>query len=453
MTNNKKRIFISYSWDNEDHQRWVIELANVINDKGGEAIVDKTHMVYGAHMKTFMIKSIQDSDVTLIILTPNYKSKADSLNGGAGFEYNLISDELFRVIQSNRKFIPVLREGDFISSTTNFLSGFKSVDLRRGPKYSENLGELLKQIFSSELDKENESKAPLPMETNYKNTEVLKAEMLPKALSYFNKLFLPEQGHFAKAKLQIMIKDWEEEIDEYSQSVVDKFNPEKMEIYEGHLEDFKNNIFAKELWTVKSALKTKDPELARYKRDYRDADAEEIFNTVNGILNMSHDYVSKASTRLDYTKLKKVEDLEMEYLNGEEMFMNRVIGYGIRSEILHRYFPSYFPVMTQKNLWAMYFICESSNEFITIESKVRKDISRVSHNWQYPYDRFTYLMALLWNFLQGWLADYGIKLNPKYRFGYINLFLYEIHNHHLSDIKLLHEWADSEKYGRSSKQA
>ena len=92
----------------------------------------------------------------------------------------------------------------------------------------------------------------------------------------------------------------------------------------------------------------------------------------------------------------------------------------------------------------MYFICDSSKEFITIEQKNRQGIMRVSHNWQYPYDRFTYLMNELAIQFEHWVSKYKIKIDPVYRFGYINMFLSSIHELNKADIKLLHEWVETE---------
>jgi hypothetical protein len=144
---DKPKVFISYSWDSPEHQQWVISLADFINNKGGEAIIDRTHLRYGGHIKTFMLKSILEVDKVLIILTPKYKQKADSQLGGAGYEYNIINDELFNIITNNEKFIPVIREGSFENSTTHFLRGFNCVDLRVGDEYETNLQRLITQMF------------------------------------------------------------------------------------------------------------------------------------------------------------------------------------------------------------------------------------------------------------------------------------------------------------------
>lgn len=438
---SKLNIFISYSWDSEKHQEWVISLADLIGSKGGDVIVDRTHLKYGGHIKTFMLKSILEADIVLIILTPKYKEKADSLIGGAGYEYNIINDELFKIITTNDKFIPVIREGSVVASTTRFLQGFNCVDLRIGKDYESHLKRLLDQIFRNDASQRIINYTKISnMEDRYKEIPLIVKEVKEKSLKYFQQLFVDEDQNKTRKKLEAISKQWTDQIEQYNNSFVKKFNPIKMEIYEDELEDFKNNVFGKELWTVKAALKTPDPDLARYKRDFKDADSFEVFDTVNGILNAAHFYNENTTSEINYFELSEVRELHMDFLNDDGMFMNKVIGFGIRSELLHRYFPALFPIMTQPSLWAMYFICESNHEFITIEERTRESKMRVSHNWQYPYDRFTFIMNVIANELFTWFEDYGIDLNSNFRFGFVNLFLTSISDFHKQDTKLLHEW-------------
>jgi hypothetical protein len=436
------KIFISYSWDTSEHQKWVLSLADKINTRGGNAIVDRTHLKYGGHIKTFMLKSILEADIVLIILTPNYKRKADGLEGGAGYEYNIINDELFKIIDSNEKFIPILREGTFEKSTTHFLQGFNCVDLRDGDSHNRHLKELLDQLFNTNINQPlNKDIKIANMEEEYNDIPLIVKEVKERAFKYFQKLFITDDDLTTKKRLAKVAKDWADQIEEYQNSFIKKFNPDKMDIYEDQLEDFKNNVFAKQLWTVKAALKTPDPDLARYKKDFRNADPIEVFDTVNGILNAAHSY-NEYTQNINYGNLSEVSELKMNFLNEENMFMNKVIGFGIRSEILHRYFPAVFPIMTQPSLWAMYFICENNHEFITIERRVRESRIRVSHNWQYPYDRFSFIMNVIANELFDWFEKYGLKLNHNLRFGYVNMFLSSISDLHKQDTKLLHEWVD-----------
>ncbi|HEV7780324.1 MAG TPA: TIR domain-containing protein [Chitinophagaceae bacterium] len=437
---DKVNVFISYSWDSVEHQEWVLSLAENINAYGGNTIIDK-YLKYGRHLRLFMERNIKAADVVLVILTPSYKQKAQELKGGVGYEYNIITKELFKVIDSNEKYIPVLRAGNHDTSVPDFLQDFKYVNLCDEQGYEKDLRDLLRQIIKAPLKQPELKTTNTPvMDNDYKSLPPLIKGMKANALKYFEMLFSSDAGVSTKLKASLKIQEWKGDIEEYHQQLVSKFNPKKMILLNSHLEDFKNKVFAKELWTVRAALGTRDPDLARYKKDFREADAEEIYNTVNGILDASHQYAKETASKFNYRNINSTKELKLKYLDKVEMFMNRIIGFGIRSELLHRYYPAHFPVMTQKSLWAMYFLCDSSNEFITIEQKNRQGVMRVSHNWQYPYDRFTFLMNELASELEEWLSQYKIVLDQSFRFGYVNMFLSSIYDLRKPDIALLHEW-------------
>ena len=441
LSETKRNVFISYCWENASHLQWVKGLADAINDAGGNSILDQD-LTYGGNLRIFMDKMILGSDVVLMILTPGYKERAEILKGGVGYEYNIITKELFKVIHKNEKYIPIIRLGDHESSVPAFLDDYKYADLRDSENYDANLTGLINQILQIPLKHpEKKNKNLKPMEVHYERMPQLLGGMNNKAHQYFTELFSGDSRALVKAKIAMELEAWEEEISGYRDSFIAKFNPEKMALYKRFIGDFKENVFKKNLWTVRAAMQTPDPDLATYKAHFRDAKDPEIFKTVNDILTASHEYVKDVGSKLDYFAIESQEELQMSFLENEGMFMKQIIGFGIRSEILHRYHPQNFPIMTQQNLWAMYFICESANEFIKIEQKVRAGQMRVSHNWQYPYERFTFLMNELANQFHGWIAEYGLKWNEKYRFGYINLFLAHIHKTNLTDIKLLHEWA------------
>jgi hypothetical protein len=82
-----------------------------------------------------MERSIESSDFVIVICTPAYAEKANSREGGVGYESMVITGELSKKIES-RKFIPVLRRGDWESSPPVYLRSKYGVDLRKDP-YSE----------------------------------------------------------------------------------------------------------------------------------------------------------------------------------------------------------------------------------------------------------------------------------------------------------------------------
>jgi len=304
---------------------------------------------------------------------------------------------------------------------------------------------LFRQIVKIPLNASIVAKpAKIDPKAQYKDTDPLLIEMNESGWKYFQKIMVRNNDSITKENLKEKLHQWEEWIDKDHSAFVSVFCPEKMDLYENYLEDFKNKVFANKLWTVNSALKTPDPDLARYKKHFRDASNKEIFDTVNRVLNETDKYFINIAPKINYNHLKDIAELQMDYLNEDNMFMNKIIGPGIRSEILNRYFPSCFPIMTQPSMWAMFFVCETANEFITLDKRGKEGKVRVSHNWQYPYNRFTFLMNALFNMLSQWVGKYGFSLRPHLRFGYVNKFLSSIHDLHKGDIKLLHEWVDAE---------
>jgi hypothetical protein len=124
-----KPVFISYSWENDSHKKWVLEFALRLRSDGVEIIIDQTHLDLGARSPEFMERSVRDSSRVLVICTETYKRRFDNREGGAGYEGHIITGEIVNEVGRN-KFIPVLRSGDWKSAMPTALSGVIGVDLR-----------------------------------------------------------------------------------------------------------------------------------------------------------------------------------------------------------------------------------------------------------------------------------------------------------------------------------
>ena len=111
------KVFISYSWDSNKHRAWVLALANDLIKNGIEVILDQYELGIGGNLTLFMEKSVDEADKVLLILTENYKIKADNRSGGVGFEYSMINEELYSNQVDNQKFIPILKSGTNSFST------------------------------------------------------------------------------------------------------------------------------------------------------------------------------------------------------------------------------------------------------------------------------------------------------------------------------------------------
>src|SRR5437867_9436171 len=128
--------FISYSWESVEHKEWVLALATRLRSDGIETVLDQWHLVPGNQLPAFMEKAVHDSDYVLIICTSRYRERSDRREGGVGYEGDIITGEVFTT-RNERKFIPVLRLGDWTGSAPTWLAGKYYIDLR-GEPYKDN---------------------------------------------------------------------------------------------------------------------------------------------------------------------------------------------------------------------------------------------------------------------------------------------------------------------------
>ena len=146
IENNVPKVFISYSWESKEHSDWVNSLADKLLADGIEAIIDNYDVSPGDRLPKFMESSIRDSDYVIIICTEEYKRKANNREKGVGYESHIISAELYNN-HNDRKFIPIIRQGDFNTAVPTYLDGKLAIDLRGNPFNETSYKDLIASIF------------------------------------------------------------------------------------------------------------------------------------------------------------------------------------------------------------------------------------------------------------------------------------------------------------------
>lgn len=149
------KVFISYSWDSDAHKDWVRQLADRLVTNGVEVRLDQYDMDIGDNLTHYMERAVADSDMILLILTENYKTKAEGRKGGVGFEYSMINAAWYQQQAKNTKFIPVLRGEKMETSSPVFVNAYLHLDMRDDAGLDAQLKDLLHRIF-------NVPKAPRP---------------------------------------------------------------------------------------------------------------------------------------------------------------------------------------------------------------------------------------------------------------------------------------------------
>jgi len=159
MSVEAPKLFISYSWSNNEHEEWVLNLASEIRENGIDVILDKWDLKEGHDSVAFMEKMVSDPEVTKVIIVCDkvYAEKANNRQGGVGTETQIISPELYSQ-QEQDKFVAVLKEKDE-KGKPYLPTYYKSriyIDLSEEEIYAKNFEQLLRWIYNQPLHKKPE---------------------------------------------------------------------------------------------------------------------------------------------------------------------------------------------------------------------------------------------------------------------------------------------------------
>jgi len=144
---NGNKVFISYSWDNEEHKSWVLNLSNQLISDGIEVIIDIYDAQPGSNLHFFMEHSVKESNRIIVVFTPMYLKKAKDRKGGVGYEFSLINNELFKNITNNKKIIPILKEGTIETSIPEFLQQYFYLNFTNPEKFDKEYDRLIRELY------------------------------------------------------------------------------------------------------------------------------------------------------------------------------------------------------------------------------------------------------------------------------------------------------------------
>lgn len=181
-------VFITYSHDNQEHKKWVLDLATRLRNTGIDAALDQWDLRPGDDLPHFMEQNLASCDYVLMVCTENYVAKANSGLGGVGYEKMIITADLLSRIDSN-KVIPIIRQVG-TSDVPNFLKTKLYVDFSRNDEFEFSFDELVRAIHGAPLYKKPEvGNNPFEPITNGKQEKTNDAvlELMTYVLAYFEK--------------------------------------------------------------------------------------------------------------------------------------------------------------------------------------------------------------------------------------------------------------------------
>jgi len=138
------KVFISYKWEDPDHNIWVERFASDLRSRGIEALLDKWEVRYGESFSDYMTRGINTADAVLFIMTPQSICAAEAAESGGGavkFEVQLATAR--RLAGEAFRFIGILRRGDRPAA---HLRDFRYADFRKEATYETSLRHLVEDL-------------------------------------------------------------------------------------------------------------------------------------------------------------------------------------------------------------------------------------------------------------------------------------------------------------------
>lgn len=147
-----KKIFISYSWGNKEHQNWVVNFGTRLMSDSVDVVLDRWSLKDGHDIHSFMEEMVKAEDIfrVLVICDKSYKEKADNREGGVGTETQIITPEIYGDVKQE-KFIPVVLERDEQDKPylPIYLASRKYIDFSSDEFFENSYEELLRNIFET----------------------------------------------------------------------------------------------------------------------------------------------------------------------------------------------------------------------------------------------------------------------------------------------------------------
>ena len=96
ITNLTKKIFVTYAWEGDDFNSLIVSFVNFLREKGFDTSMDRkrSQEETAINFNQMMIEGINNNDKVIVVLTKEYKKRAENFIGGVGMEFKIILEDL-----------------------------------------------------------------------------------------------------------------------------------------------------------------------------------------------------------------------------------------------------------------------------------------------------------------------------------------------------------------------
>lgn len=206
-----KKLFISYSWEDEEHDLWVEKLAHSLDQYPDIHVIwDKYDLDSTTDKHHFMEKGVFDADYMLVVATKTYVKKANERQGGVGMETFMNVSKHWEELQDEQKqatsSLVILKDKDQVP---NYLKGHLYIDFTDASKFDDSIQKLLDQINGTGKVA-RPPKVSHPSTSKKKTYRLTKAEELIAISNPSRKVLISEaEGTDFSSKQKIKFEVWE----------------------------------------------------------------------------------------------------------------------------------------------------------------------------------------------------------------------------------------------------
>ncbi|MDR9417949.1 toll/interleukin-1 receptor domain-containing protein [Gracilimonas sp.] len=212
------RVFVSYSHDNSQHKKWVLNLSKNLIKDGIDVLLDQWNLEAGQDIPHFMEESISISDYVLMICSKNYVSKANEGRGGVGYEKMILTSDYLKGIDEGIV-LPIIRNNPSDTVPT-FVSSKFYLNFNDDSDYEFNYDELVRTIHDSpRLIKPEIGEKPTLSNDNDLDIDLKKESGLKTVMELISEIYngtsnlhvsfdtLHRNSPFHKIQLELILKD------------------------------------------------------------------------------------------------------------------------------------------------------------------------------------------------------------------------------------------------------
>jgi hypothetical protein len=237
-----------------------------------------------------------------------------------------------------------------------------------------------------------------------------------------------------------IIKESIESFNKDRNSYLEILDEESLEEYEDDPNQFKNDVLRNKCPIIRYTLHSKDKELDKYKMDFNISDPNELLEVVCNLTQFANDYNSRFTDIDDYESIESLGDLGLAELDTEEYVVYGVIGGGIKSHLLFKLYPEFFPNRSREAIWALWYLtskktfdCTQDSEFLMIDTKN----STTQQNYFYPYELFAFYANQIFKLLNNEAMKNDVFIKKEYRFVLVDKFLTFVAQTHSEEIDFM----------------